>query len=111
MNCIQILLSFYGNFAINDRVGHFCCPHGQSSVKINLPHPIENRYATLVPVMLTSRCEIDTKAIYAHWLDGLHMPRPNAFAPTAQHCATIVEWFYPCPTMKGFRKLETSVYR
>ena len=44
-----------------------------------------------------------------HLLNRLHMPTPNVLALTVQHGASIVEWFYACPTMKGIRELETSV--
>ena len=67
---------------ITDRgYGIFTLPqHCQSRVKFGLTHPIENRCDALVPIVLRSRCENDTKAIGTRWLSCLHMPRSNVLA-------------------------------
>ena len=70
-----------------------CTPHYQRRVKVGLTHLIENQYDTLVPVVLASRSENDAIAVGTHWLVGLHMPTPDVFASTIQHCAAIVESF------------------
>ena len=48
------------------RVGHICFSHCQIRVDVGLTHLIENRYDTLVSVMLASRCENGTMAILPH---------------------------------------------
>ena len=119
-NCLVVRGMICGGFGLvqaHYALQYFKCKgeayllrHCQSRVKVSLIY--ENRYAAVVPVALANRCENecenDTEAVRTHWLNSLHLPSPNVLASTVQHCATIVKWFYACPTVKGCHKLKTS---
>ena len=83
--------------------GAYLLTHCQSGVTVDLTHLIKNPYHTSVPVVLVSKCKKDAKAEQTHWLDSLHMPTIKVLASTIKPCATIVEWFYACLSVKGCR--------
>ena len=56
---------------------------------------------TLAPVVLASRCENNIKTVRKDLFISLNKPTLNVLASTAQHSATIVEWFCANPTVKG----------
>ena len=51
---------------------HVSFSHCQCRLKVDLIHLIENRYDSLVLVVLASRSENDTKAIRTHLLNSLN---------------------------------------
>ena len=75
---LLVLVYLYNDW---QEVGLICSYH-QSRVTVGLTHIIENRYDTLVLMVLASRRRNDTKAVQTHWLFSLHPPTHSVLAST-----------------------------